>query len=1014
MRLRNSLWVFVTCLVVYSCTTQKKKGELSTLGKLYHNTTAKYNGYFNANEILTASLETLADQNKNNYNKLLDVYKYQGGGDVQAVGGNLDEAIKKVSRVVNLHRESKWTDDCYLLIGKAQFLKKDFEGAEKTFRYLINEFSPEKLDAKNSKKSKKGKGGSADEDKSEKNTKQTVKQKNKERKKIIKQRKKDAQKRANERKRYNKLVQKNRKRRKSGKKTVDVTKPGSKKENETEQNKKDASKEDADKNTENKNQQEEEITESKTDSIGMISLFKDEISVDQENDPEKYFLKHRPAYQEGILWLAKALIERDNYDAANRFITKLESSSSTPNDIRKELNLLKAHALIKNNQIDASISALNVAIDLENDNQLKARFSYIVGQLLEQQNRYGDAYPYYEKASRLSNDYEMIFSSKLAMQKNLWASGNAASQEVRKSLVKMSKDFKNIDYLDRIYFTLAMISLAEGDKIEGIANLELALKYSKGDASQKAETYLTLADLFFEAEDFVPAKNYYDSTMLVLEKSDERYPDVKKLSENLAEIAKNIEIIELQDSLIKISLLSDEEKKKLAFEIRKKENEERLNALRANDIRAANNRNNTALGTNLSRSGTALQKESSFFAYNDRSLKRGFREFQKVWNNVPLADNWRLSSRVNSAEDEIEVLSEEVVEAAISDDDISKYLVGVPKDEKEREVARIKVKQAMFDLGKLYRDVLGESDNAAEVLEELNARFPENNNQLESWYYLYLCYDDLNNQPKKEIYYKKILDKYPTSNFALILKDPNYLSKLQGEEHVLNQYYDDTYEAFQNGKYQIAHQRSLDAKTKFGASNSLQPKFALLAAMCTGKLKGKDTYKQALKDVVAKYPDTDEQKRAREILRLLGEAVASLPGGEEEQKESSDKFKLEDKSLHYIIVAFEGDVKVNDKKISISNYNKKYHSLEKLRITPLFLGADPSNRQPIIVVRRFKDRFAAMQYYEGVQRNVSEFITDNQGVPFNVFAVSQNNYRQILRSKSMSGYKDFFDGNYLD
>ena len=128
------------------------------------------------------------------------------------------------------------------------------------------------------------------------------------------------------------------------------------------------------------------------------------------------------------------------------------------------------------------------------------------------------------------------------------------------------------------------------------------------------------------------------------------------------------------------------------------------------------------------------------------------------------------------------------------------------------------------------------------------------------------------------------------------------------------------------------------------------------------------------------------------------------------QKKIADKYKLEEDKSHYILVAFTGKVKTNDKKRAISDYNRKYHKLDKLGITAMFLTTD----KPLLVVRRFKNKAAAMGYFEGIQNNLAEFMPDDEGVPFDVFAVSLNNYRQILRSRSLEGYQAFFDTHYQD
>ncbi|MBK6479507.1 MAG: hypothetical protein IPF93_14915 [Saprospiraceae bacterium] len=74
----------------------------------YHNLTAKYNGYFNAKELLDQSAEALDTRYVDNYTNVLELYKYNGIEDASDASANLDIAIKKASTVINLHRPSHW------------------------------------------------------------------------------------------------------------------------------------------------------------------------------------------------------------------------------------------------------------------------------------------------------------------------------------------------------------------------------------------------------------------------------------------------------------------------------------------------------------------------------------------------------------------------------------------------------------------------------------------------------------------------------------------------------------------------------------------------------------------------------------------------------------------------------------------------------------------------------------------------------------------------------------------
>ena len=966
---------FIVFIILSACTTQKSREDLSFLGKAYHNTTAHYNGYFNANELMMLSEEMLKEQHVDNYNKTLDIFEYINVDNPQAVAGNLDEAIKKVSLVVNLHRQSDWTDDCYLLVGQAQYFKQDYEAAEETFRFFVNEFDP--ANSSKSKKSvKKGSKSSKKKKSSSSKSKSSKKKKSSSGSKSKKQKEKSAE---QKRKEYNRQVKKNKKQRakSSGKKKTtpkpDTPAPA-------------VAKKDDPLNPTIKKEEKEKEAKSK-------------------DEPNNYFMKHRPAFQEGVLWLAKTLIERDNYDGAMRYMSNLENMPNLFQDVEKDLAAVKAYYYYKRQDYNQTIAYLEKALELSNRQDPKARYAFIIAQLHQKAGRGDKAYAAFEQVLKNNPDFEMAFSSKVNMAQNAYLSGKGSSEDAKRNLERMLKDAKNDPYKDQIYYALGQIALAEGNKDEAIKNLELSLKSSRQNRSQKAESYLTLAQLYFEAESFVSAKNYFDSTLQVLPQTDERYAEVQGYSTNLTEIAKNLETIELQDSLLQIAELSDEEKLKLATEIKRKKDEERRKQLEAKN--AAQNARSASAKSLPGGGAGALKSNSSFFAYDDRKVKRGKKDFIREWPGRILEDDWRRSNRRSSNEiEEEEVVS--IDDSPLTQEEVDKMLGEVPKNDDDVTKSNLMIREAMFDLGSLYRERLDNNDKAIEILEELNRRYPASNYELDSWYYLYLAHSAENNSAKAKEYYNKIIDKYPSSTYAMVLKDPDYASKILDEERKLNNYYDDAYSDFTSGRYQQAFEKSNAAKEKFGAANALQPRFALLSAMSAGNLQGQEAYVTALKEVVAKYPNTDENRRAKEILRLLGVSGAQLPG---QQVEDETEFTMEDDKLHYVLVIFnDSSASLTESKAKVSDYNRKFHRLDKLRISNIYLGTDV--RTPIIVIRRFKNKAEAMRYYQGIEKNRSDFI--DRSVPHEIFAVTQNNYRQILRTKSVNGYRAFFEANYLD
>lgn len=984
-KVNELLWLLLAVFVLLpACTTQKKKGDLSGISKAWHNTTAHYNGFFNAEELLAAAFVTLNDQYQDNYNQLLPVYEYIEADNPLDVAADMDTAIKKVTIVLNLHPYSHWADDCYLLAGKAMFLKQDYEAAEKTFRFLINEFPPEDEAASKSSKGKSGK--SAKNRPPSRSGSQSGSQ--------TEARRESSKQTARSRKRYNRQVKK-RRRKASSSRSQPSRKPSSAPATAPATPAAPAPTTDA---------------ASTPAATGPISISNTKTPT-LEADADSYFLKHRPAYQEGMLWLAKTLIERDNYDGAHRLLNELQQNPATFDDVRRDLAAVQAYLAIKEKKYDYAITQLTEAADVARTAAERARLSYILAQLYQKTGNSQGAYAAFEQVVKNHPSYEMAFSARLSMAQNSYLSGKGSAQDAVRNLEKMAQDPKNEIYKDQIYFAMANIALQQGQRAEGIALLKKSLASSSSNQPQQAEAYYKLANLYFEDENYLSAKLYMDSTLNVMTASDERYKPTERLRDNLTEIADALETIALQDSLLRISALSPKEQADLAASLLKQQQE------------AAAAKATPDAGSKFTPGGLrpelavasaggggarpALQKPSTFFAYDDRAVSRGLREFNRRWNNRPLEDDWRRSSRSNAGNET--TAADTNKPSLLSDDEVNQMLAGVPRTDAERDRAQLEIKKAMFELGRLYRDRLENNEKAIAVLEKLNERFPSSVHELESWYYLYLAYTDMN-QPDKATFYKdKIIDKYPSSNFARILLDPNYANDFLNEEKRLARQYDQTYLAFTQGRYAEALAQSRASLTQILGQHPLKPKYALLAAMCTGNTEGKEAYIAELNKLIAVYPETPEQTRAKEILRLLGASGANLPGQAAEAPTGA--FTVNAQDLHYIIIVFNSSaIDLNAAKNKVSDYNRTYHDLAKLRISNVYLGEN--NDVPVLVLRRFENQADAMVYYEGVFKNSTSFI-DAASLPHQVLAISQANYREVLKARNLNGYEGFFNTNYL-
>ncbi|MBK6641047.1 MAG: tetratricopeptide repeat protein [Bacteroidetes bacterium] len=145
--------VLAFTIVIYTGCSVKKNTVIS---RMYHKTTAHYNGYFNARERVKQGAKTLATSQVDRYDRILPVFKHGDAASAKAVFPDMDEAIKKVSLVIQRHsmeidgkERNKWIDDSYLLIGVAQFYKHETWTAIESFQFVAAQYrnEPIKYDA---------------------------------------------------------------------------------------------------------------------------------------------------------------------------------------------------------------------------------------------------------------------------------------------------------------------------------------------------------------------------------------------------------------------------------------------------------------------------------------------------------------------------------------------------------------------------------------------------------------------------------------------------------------------------------------------------------------------------------------------------------------------------------------------------------------------------------------------------------------------------------------------------
>lgn len=108
------------------------------------NLTAHYNILYNAKELINESERNIQFAYSDTYDRLISVYQEPNESLSQPEFKKLDEAILKSNTLANEKSLSKYVDDAYFLIAKANHLKSNFYNAVEYFNYVYNNYPREK------------------------------------------------------------------------------------------------------------------------------------------------------------------------------------------------------------------------------------------------------------------------------------------------------------------------------------------------------------------------------------------------------------------------------------------------------------------------------------------------------------------------------------------------------------------------------------------------------------------------------------------------------------------------------------------------------------------------------------------------------------------------------------------------------------------------------------------------------------------------------------------------------
>ncbi|MDN3584149.1 tetratricopeptide repeat protein [Mucilaginibacter flavus] len=737
-------------LLLAGCSLEKESG----FNRNMQNLTAHYNILFNANEILRIKKEAYAAAFVDSYNELLNVYP-DTAAQSSTPDKDLELAISKANKIINIKEQSHYLGDAYLVLGKSRFLEGKYFDAVEYFNYVVASYG-----------------------------------------------------------------------------------------------------------------------------------------------------KQANLKQEALIWKARALLYLSNPTEAKLAIDTAINNINPKKSIPAGIYAAKLQHDINTEEYPAAEESAKTALQYCHDGNLKLRWTFILAQLQELNQKPDAAIANYGSIVKSNASFEMAFNANLNRIR-LQDMENGIKLNKTERLRRLLKNQNNKEFKDQIYYQIAQQFYATGDIDNAVKNYKLSVRNSTANQSQKGLSYLRIADIDFKYKaDYAGAKLYYDSTLTYLPPTYPGYQIIRKKANNLQILTGLLQTISREDTLQMLASL-DEKARAARIEalVNRKILQDKVaqQATDSNNGQFENNRNTAGLNNQQANKIGG----STFYFYNPAALSSGVNDFKRQWGNRKLEDNWRRSKRststlaqtVNTAggqpDDPFVPSQQDAANAAKGD--VGAYrqdlVKNVPLTPDLLNRSNIRVYNAYMDMANFYRDILGDKKEAIATYEALLLRFPKSNDKAAVYYNLYRLYADVDVK-KSEDYKNKILTEFPDTVFAKVIRDPNYAKRLDDANSEFNGYYNNVYALYSDRKYTEVITQANDLLSRY-PDNKFAAQLYYLKTIAAAHQEKLQPFVTDLQLIVAKYPndrlvtplaqqhlsyiDSNKTEMATRVVVLSGNDLNEIP-----------------------------------------------------------------------------------------------------------------------------------------
>lgn len=736
---------------------------------------------------------------------------------------------------------------------------------------------------------------------------------------------------------------------------------------------------------------------------------------------------------EAMLWIARAYIEMGDLQNARLSLERYAGGVENEKQYFSEASATYAWYWLVQDDFENAVDYCQLAAENAADRWQKIRWYFILGQVAEKLDRTELAHNAYRKVVAMNPYYEMVIYARI---KNALLSGGADNPgESRQILEKYAGEYKNLDYRNQIYFSIAETYFWEGDTLNALLNLQLAAGYGERNRILAGNIYQRMADIYFQSGDYVAADAYYDSTLTALPQDYPGVPGIQQFRRKLTPLAESLQIIQYEDSVQRIASLSEEERNRFIDDLlasnQEQEDQEQFGGQMDDAFFYRNFANRGSRNTD---------EAGKWYFYNQTMISLGQMEFEKRWGRRELEDNWRRKNKKSQMQQQdlgandgmmpADPFSQQppapVKETDTREEtgkpDRQALLSALPLSPETMEESHLKIQKALFNAGHLLAQNFEKHTEAIDRFEELISEYPQTNFREQALMGIYLSCAEIPDRPCLSHYGQVIQDDYPDSRFAAFVEDPDYFEKIEAGEQALDSLYAEAFSDFKEGFLS----RTLQ-KTGFILESDyeeIMPQTMLLNAAAYSQAGNRNAFRNGLLALTNAFPGSLQAEVARHWLDMLKQGhepgkdlfaasseerrESSEVGEDSQSKEGAEKFDFQADAVHYLMIALQPDADVNQILFYLANFNFDRFTVGRLQLESGTIGGSYKTLR----TGPFVNSRVGLDYFFALVNNPSVFAVTNPGRPL-LLLVSEDNFGKLKSASDIEEYRQFFLDRYL-